>query len=77
MRALDWLVLGLSVVGIVVYGIWKGRGTRSVEGYLLAGRSLPWYAVALSVMATQASAITFLSAYATESVEESSFNEGA
>ncbi len=62
MRLLDWVVVGLSVVAIVVYGIWKGRGTRSMEGYLLAGRSLPWYAVALSVMATQASAITFLSA---------------
>ncbi len=62
MRTLDWLVLVLSVVGIVVYGVWKGRATRSMEGYLLAGRSLPWYAVALSIMATQASAITFLSA---------------
>ena len=62
MRPLDWAVLVLAVVGIVVYGVWKGRGAKDIEGYLLAGRTLPWYAVALSIMATQASAVTFLSA---------------
>ncbi len=61
MRALDWWVLGLSLVGIVVYGVWKSRGQRNMEGYLLADRSMRWWAVALSVMATQASAITFIS----------------
>ena len=60
MRPLDWAVLILATVGIVVYGVWKGRGERNIEGYLLSNRSLPWYAVALSVMATQASAATFL-----------------
>ncbi|MEE2778240.1 MAG: sodium:solute symporter [Acidobacteriota bacterium] len=60
MRPLDWSVLILATVGIVVYGVWKGRGDRDIEGYLLSNRSLPWYAVALSVMATQASAATFL-----------------
>lgn len=46
---------------IVVYGVWKGRGSRDVRGYLLSNRDMKWYTVALSVMATQASAITFLS----------------
>ncbi|HEY6867119.1 MAG TPA: sodium:solute symporter, partial [Candidatus Eisenbacteria bacterium] len=46
----------------VAYGLWRGRGSRNLEGYLLADRSLRWPVVALSVMATQASAVTFLSA---------------
>jgi SSS family transporter len=46
----------------VSYGIWKSRGTKNIETYLLANKQLPWYHVGLSVMATQASAITFLSA---------------
>ena len=62
MKTFDWIILVSSVVAIVVYGVWKGRGSKNIEGYLMAGRSLPWYTVALSVMATQASAITFLSA---------------
>ncbi|MGE5568812.1 MAG: sodium:solute symporter [Rhodospirillales bacterium] len=61
MRALDWLVLGASLVFIAVYGIYKGRGSNTVNKYLLAGKTMPWYAVALSIMATQASAITFIS----------------
>ncbi|GAB4403893.1 MAG: hypothetical protein OHK0021_16480 [Bryobacter sp.] len=50
-----------TVGGIISYGMWQSRKVASVSGYLLADRSLPWYAVALSIMATQASAITFLS----------------
>jgi Na+/proline symporter len=61
MRPLDWLVLFASFAGIVVYGICKGRGSNTVERYLLAGKTMPWYAMALSIMATQASAITFIS----------------
>lgn len=61
MRALDWLVLGASLAGIVLYGLWKGRRTRDLEDFLVADRSLRWHRVALSIMATQASAITFLS----------------
>jgi len=61
MSAIDWTVLILSLVFIVVYGVWKGRGSRDIKGYLLADRSIRWYIVMLSVMATQASAITFLS----------------
>ncbi|GAB3956425.1 hypothetical protein GCM10028805_46250 [Spirosoma harenae] len=62
MSNLDWIVLGFTLVGIIVYGIVRSRGSQSMDDYLLAGQSLPWYHVGLSVMATQASAITFLSA---------------
>jgi SSS family solute:Na+ symporter len=62
MSTIDWAVLVLTLVVIVVYGIYKSRGTRNIDGYLLGNQSLPWYHVCLSVMATQASAITFLSA---------------
>ncbi len=61
MRPLDWLVLAGSLVFIVVYGLWRGRDSDTVNKYLLAGKSMPWYAMALSIMATQASAITFIS----------------
>ncbi|AUD03848.1 sodium:solute symporter [Spirosoma pollinicola] len=62
MSIVDWSVLILALVGIMVYGLWRSRGSRSMDDYLLAGQSLPWYHVGLSVMATQASAVTFLSA---------------
>lgn len=62
MSPLDWLVLSITLLSIVVYGIWKSRGTKDLNGYLLADKKMPWYHVGLSVMATQASAITFLSA---------------
>lgn len=61
MSFLDWSVLIASLIFIVVYGIWKSRNNKNINNYLL-GRTMPWYAVGLSVMATQASAITFLSA---------------
>ncbi|MDA9555499.1 sodium:solute symporter [Pelobium sp.] len=62
MSAIDWIVLSCTILFIVAYGIYKSRGSKNIEGYLLGDRSLPWYHVGLSVMATQASAITFLSA---------------
>ena len=62
MSATDWLVLGVTLFSIVAYGIWKSRGAKNIESYLLADKQLPWYHVGLSVMATQASAITFISA---------------
>ncbi len=62
MSGLDWGVLGGTLLFIVSYGLWKSRGNRDVQGYLLGNRAMPWYVVGLSVMATQASAITFLSA---------------
>lgn len=62
MSNVDWGVLILTLVVIVVYGVYKSRGAQNIQGYLLGNQSLPWYHVCLSVMATQASAITFLSA---------------
>lgn len=61
MRPLDWWVLGASLAGIVLYGVWRSLGSRTTQQYLLADRTMPWYAMALSIMATQASAITFIS----------------
>src|ERR1700716_2970664 len=61
MRVLDWIVLVASLVSIVAYGLYRARGSNTVDRYLLAGKSMPWYAMALSIMATQASAITFIS----------------
>jgi SSS family transporter len=60
-RAGDWVVLCGTLLAIVAYGMWKGRRQDRLAQYLLADRQLQWYTVALSVMATQASAITFLS----------------
>ena len=62
MSIIDWLVMGITLLAIVSYGMWKSRGTKNIHGFLLADKKLPWYHVGLSVMATQASAITFLSA---------------
>ena len=62
MSLIDWLVLSTTLLSIIIYGVWKSRGAKNIDTYLLADRQLPWYHVGLSVMATQASAITFLSA---------------
>ncbi|MEY3405517.1 MAG: hypothetical protein RL161_947, partial [Bacteroidota bacterium] len=61
MLLIDWIVLFSTLTIIVLYGYWKTRGTNSMDGYMLGNKSLPWWNVGLSIMATQASAITFLS----------------
>ncbi len=61
MSYIDWIVMCGFLLFIVVYGTWKSRGSKNVKDFLLANKSTPWYTVALSIMATQASAITFLS----------------
>jgi SSS family solute:Na+ symporter len=61
LRLADWLVLCGALTFVVAYGLWRGRGSNSVNKYVLAGRTMPWYAMALSIMATQASAVTFIS----------------
>lgn len=61
MSSLDFLVLIGTMLVIIVYGIWKTRGTVSLEGYLRGDSAMKWGTIGLSVMATQASAITFLS----------------
>jgi Na+/proline symporter len=62
MSITDWVVLAVTLLGIVSYGTWKSGSNKNIDQFLTGGRSLPWYHVGLSVMATQASAITFLSA---------------
>jgi SSS family transporter len=61
MQQLDWIVLSATLLFIVFYGVWKTKGSQNVEDYILGNNETPWYVVGLSVMATQASAITFLS----------------
>src|ERR1700689_2596152 len=61
MTTLDWIVLFGWLTFLVSYGLWRGGGSNSVNQFLLAGKTMPWYAMALSIMATQASAITFIS----------------
>lgn len=62
MSNLDWVVLVVTLALIIIYGVYKSRTTKDLDGYLLSNRSLPWYIILLSIMGTQASAITFISA---------------
>lgn len=62
MSNLDWIVLLVTLLGIILYGVYKSRNLHGSESYLLADKNMPWYIVLLGIMATQASAITFLSA---------------
>ena len=61
MGALDWSILAGTLLFIVVYGVWKTKGSKDVNEYVLGGNEAKWWTIGLSVMATQASAITFLS----------------
>ncbi len=60
MSSIDWFILCITLAGIIIYGIYKSRTTKDLDGYFLSNRTLPWYLVLLSIMGTQASAITFL-----------------
>lgn len=62
MSNIDWTVLICTLVAVVVYGVFIGRGQKSNASYLKADSKMPWYIVLIGIMATQASAITFLSA---------------
>ncbi|WP_423999578.1 sodium:solute symporter [Maribacter sp. IgM3_T14_3] len=61
MGGLDWIILTGTLLFIVVYGVWKTKGSKNVDDYVLGGSDSKWWTIGLSVMATQASAITFLS----------------
>lgn len=61
MQTLDWIVLISTLLLIVIYGTYQSRGSKNVKDYLKGGNSSKWWTIGLSVMATQASAITFLS----------------
>src|ERR1700759_429826 len=58
----DWIVLAFTLLGMVAYGLYKGRTSRDLDGYFLNNRSTSWFMVLLGIMGTQASAVTFLSA---------------
>jgi Na+/proline symporter len=62
MSLIDWVVLVVTFILIISYGLYKSNATKNLEGYFLSNRSMPWYLVLLGIMGTQASAITFLSA---------------
>ena len=61
MHWIDWLILVGTLVGITGYGMYKTRGATDMQTYLLGAKELKWWTIGLSIMATQASAITFLS----------------
>jgi SSS family transporter len=61
MELLDWIVLTSTLAFIVLYGIWRNNSHKNIQEYLKGGNEARWWTVGLSVMATQASAITFLS----------------
>ena len=61
MHTLDWFILIFTLLFIVVYGAWKTKGSQNVKDYILGNNEAKWWTVGISIMATQASAITFLS----------------
>ena len=61
MHWLDWLVLLGTLLGIVAYGMYATRKQMDAQSYLLGNRQMPWWTIGISVMATQASAVTFIS----------------
>lgn len=62
MSTIDWIILVVALAGIIIYGVYKSTHTKNLDGYFLSNQTMPWYLVLLSIMGTQASAITFLSA---------------
>ena len=62
MKTADWIVLAATLCAIIVYGVYKSKATKDLDGYFRGNQTMPWYLILLSIMGTQASAITFLSA---------------
>jgi len=62
MSQIDWIVLIVPLLGIIGYGLYRSRTTHNLDGYFLSNRSMHWGLILLSIMGTQASAITFLTA---------------
>jgi len=75
MRPLDWVVFCAWLALLISYGLWRSRGSNTVSQFLLAGKTMPWYAMGLSIMATQAGAITFISTTAQGYVDGMRFVE--
>lgn len=62
MSQLDWIVLAITLVAVIIYGVYRSRTSHNLDGYFLSNRSMHWGLILLSIMGTQASAITFISA---------------
>lgn len=62
MSLIDWIVLVVTLVGIIVYGLYKSRSEKNLESYFLMNRNSSWFLILVGIMGTQASAVTFLSA---------------
>ncbi|HEY0732624.1 MAG TPA: sodium:solute symporter [Chitinophagaceae bacterium] len=62
MSQLDWIILVVTLLAIIAYGLYKSRTSHNLDGYFLSNRSMPWGLILLSIMGTQASAVTFLAA---------------
>jgi SSS family solute:Na+ symporter len=62
MSGLDWIILVLTLAAIILYGVYKSKSTHDLDGYFRGNREMPWYMVLISIVGTQASAVTFLSA---------------
>ena len=60
MHPIDWIIVVAYLAYVVIDGLRRAKGTKEIEGYFLANRNLPWWAVGLSVMATQLSAVTMI-----------------
>tara|TARA_R100000781_G_scaffold69608_1_gene43795 strand:+ start:18620 stop:20350 length:1731 start_codon:yes stop_codon:yes gene_type:complete len=73
MHWIDWVVLSLFLIYTIWDGTRRGKDAENIEGFLLAGRSMPWWAAGLSIMATQASAITFIGTTGIAYVEDMRF----
>ena len=58
----DWIVLIVTLLAVIAYGVYKSRTSKNLEGYFLGNRQMPWWVILLSIMGTQASAVTFLTA---------------
>src|SRR6201987_4117048 len=62
MSTLDWIVLIVTLLSVILYGVYKSKSEKTLDGYFKSSNSMSWFLILLSIMGTQASAITFLSA---------------
>ena len=59
--AVDWFIILAYLLGVIIFGMWMGRGQKSTRDYFLGSKSIPWWGVSLSIVATETSALTFIS----------------
>src|SRR3989442_2105820 len=56
----DWLVIAVYLIGIILFGLWIGKDQKNTRDYFLGSKSIPWWGVGLSIVATETSALTFI-----------------